>query len=189
MDEAKARLVERLIKDCGERAFHFAWRLSGDSESAKELVQEAYRRVLAKWERYDSRQPLENWFFSVLRHICIDAAKRVDRTRTVSLEHPAPGTAEFEGLPLAERIADRTEPIETQLERRESGEVVHRALKALSYDHRVVLVLCDMEGMGYDDIAEVLGCAVGTVRSRVSRARVAMRRALRDRVDEAGVTR
>lgn len=172
-----ARRLARLVREYGERAFRCAWRLTGNAEEARDLVQEAYRRVLDRWDRYDSSLPLENWFFTILRHLFLDAARRRGRRREVSLEALLDGE-EDGSFRVGDRISDSEEGLLRALERRETQVSVRRALDMLRHEHRAVLVLCDMEGMRYEDIARVLGCPVGTVRSRISRARTALKRSL-----------
>ncbi len=169
---------EDFVREYGDRAYRCAYRLCGDTEEAKDLVQEAFTRVLGRWDRYDSSQPLDAWFFTILRHVFIDDRRRCGRTRVVSLETRSAAADPEEGATLLQTLADGEEAVLERIEREDSAAAVREALKALSREHREVLTLCDMEGCSYEEIAQVLGVAVGTVRSRVSRARDALRRRL-----------
>lgn len=164
--------MERLVEDYGERAFQFAYRLTGNADDAKELVQEAFYKVLRNWEGYDRSQPLENWFFTILRHLFLDGLKRFERANVLSLDSPA----EEPGEEFADRIEDRADLLLEALEREESGRTVRLAVAGLSRQHRAVLMLADLDGLSYEEIAKVIRCPVGTVRSRVSRAREALKR-------------
>ncbi len=170
MDTSSA--LERLVRDYGERAFQFAYRLTGNIDQAKEVVQETYYRVLKNWDKYDSSQPLENWFFSILRHVFLDCVRSCEHSRFLSLDA---ATEESEESALDALADDRDERILDALERQESAQAVKRALGRLTVEHRAVLTLCDLESMPYDQIAAVIGCPIGTVRSRVNRARSALR--------------
>ena len=64
--------LERFIREYAERAFQFAFRLCGNAEQAKELTQEAFFRLIRKWDQYDPSQPLEGWFLTVLRNVYYD---------------------------------------------------------------------------------------------------------------------
>lgn len=161
----------------GERAFQFAYRLSGNIEEAKDLVQEAFRRLLDRWERYDPSQPLDAWFFTILRHLFLDGRKRYERRHAVSLDRPPAGRDE-DASSYSDVLADREEAVLDRLQREEAAAEVRRALDGLSFEHRAVLVLCDMEQMSYEEIARTLAVPLGTVRSRVNRARAALRRRL-----------
>lgn len=173
----RARDVERLVRDYGERAFRFAYRLTSNVEDARDLVQEAYRRVLRSWETYDARQPLENWFFSILRHVFLDGAKRYERYHHVSLHARLPGDDGDEAA-LEHTLADRHEALLDRLEREEDIVRLREALNRLDYEFRSALVMCDMEAMSYEEISRVVDAPIGTVRSRISRARAALRRRL-----------
>ena len=174
--------IERLVKDYGERAFQFAFRLTGNADDARELVQESYYRVLRNWERYDTSQPLENWFFSILRHVFLDGLRKFDKQGNVaSLDAPVEDARDKS---YDEVLEDRADRVLEALERQESVRAVRDAMERLTAEHRGVLTLADLEGLSYEEISQVLDCPVGTVRSRVSRARLALKRVL---LEEAGI--
>ncbi len=171
---------ESLVGEYGERAFQFAYRLTNNVEDARELVQEAFCRAFSRWESYDRALPIQNWFFAILRHVFLDGLKRFDASNLLSLDEPEEESKED----YAEILEDRSDRLLETLEREESGRKVREALLRLSREHRAVLMLADVEGMSYEDIAKVLHCPVGTVRSRVSRARNALKKRL---VREVGI--
>ena len=167
-------LFEDFVRDYGERAFHFAYRLCGSADEAKDLVQDAYCRVLSNWEDYDRSRPLNSWFFTILKRLFLDARRHRDACPTVSLDEKTEGADE--PLTYADLLPGEEEPLLERLEREESGDLARRAFDRLSVEQRAVLTLCDVEGLGYEAISEVLGIPLGTVRSRVSRARRDLRR-------------
>lgn len=174
---------EAFVSEYGERAFQFAYRLSGNVEEAKDLVQEAFFRVLRSWQSYDGSRSLDAWFFTILRNVFLDGRKRYERRHGVSLDAPA-GGRDGECSRLAELLPDEEEAVLDRLQRAETARFVREALEELPYDHRTVLTLCDMEGLSYEEISNVLDVPVGTVRSRISRARDSLARRLADRVRE-----
>ena len=76
-------VFEGFVREYGERAFQFAYRLTGNVEDAKDLVQDAFHRALRSWDRYDPSRPLDAWFFTILRHLYFDSRKRAGRRKTV----------------------------------------------------------------------------------------------------------
>ena len=169
-------MIERFVEQYSEKGFQFAYHLCGNAEEAKELVQEAFTRLIAKWESYDSSQPLENWFLSILRNAYFDGLRRYERRSCVSLDGVAPDAG---GKSFADVLADAGEqPLLERLERREAAATVQRALASLTAEHRAILTLGDMEGLSYEQLAEVLDCPLGTIRSRLYRARAAFKKAL-----------
>ena len=170
------RRFEEFVRAYGNKAYQFAYRLCGNPEEAKEMAQEAFRRLLAHLDEHDPSKPFDAWFFRILRNVVIDEARRHERRKTVSLDAPVKGPYGEESY--ADLLVDTEEALLETLERKDSGAAVRRALDLLSAEHRSVLALCDMEGRSYEEAAEVLGVPLGTVRSRVSRARLAFRAVL-----------
>lgn len=178
--------LERFIKDYSERAYRFAWRLCGNQEEAKEVVQEAFLRAIKAWGRYDPSKPLESWFLTILRHVYLDGVRSYERRNGVSLD--APLSNGEEGLTFADALPDaREEAILSRLERKEASREVQAVLESLCAEHRVVLSLCDMQGLSYEEIGKVLNAPLGTVRSRINRARAAFKRKMIEQFREVRI--
>lgn len=166
-------MLEKFINDYADRAYQFAFKLCGNQEEAKELVQEAFVKVMKNWEHFDQSQPLENWFFTVLRNLYVDGLKSHERKNRVSLDMPI---GSEETLTLADALPDKSEEaLLDRVERQEARSQVRRAVETLLPEFRAILTLADFQGMRYEEIAKVLGCAPGTVKSRISRARAALK--------------
>jgi len=175
--EQDPAMLDGFVREYGDRAYQFAYRLCGNAEEAKELVQEAFYRLLRGWGHYDPSQALDGWFFTIMRNIFCDHRKRFESRNVVSLDEKPAGSDGDQSY--ADILPAEEERITDQLERKESVEWVRGALETLTLEHREILALCDMEGLSYEEISRVIDAPVGTVRSRVSRAREALRRALR----------
>jgi RNA polymerase sigma-70 factor (ECF subfamily) len=174
-------MIERFIECYAQRAFEFAYHLCANSEEAKELVQEAFFRALKRWRQYDPAQSLENWFLTILRHLYYDGLKRYERRHSVSLDAPWGD----DDSSLADRVCDRDEEaLLERLERREAEEEVREVLASLGVEYRAILTLSDMQALSYEQISTILDCPLGTVRSRLSRARAAFRKAMLQRTEE-----
>ncbi|MBI4347152.1 MAG: sigma-70 family RNA polymerase sigma factor [Elusimicrobia bacterium] len=170
---------ERLVGEYGEKAFQFAYGLTGSADEARELVQAAFCRAFEHWDSYDRSQPVRNWLYTILRHLFLDRVRRAEREGVVlSLDEPGP---EEDGE-LADVLEDRSDRVLEALEREESGSRVRDAFRSLARGHREVLTLADLDGLSYEDIAKVIRCPIGTVRSRVNRARGALKRRLLEEV-------
>ena len=173
--------LERFVDEFGDHAYNFAFSLCGDQEDAKELVQKAFVKIFDKAASYDASQPLESWYMTVLKNVFLDWKRSWDRKHKVSLDEQT----DYEGLTVADTVADaREEALLERLERMEDVDNVRRALSGLPKEARAVLTMIDVNGMGYEEASRALGWPLGTVRSRVSRARAA----LRTRLLEMGVT-
>ena len=169
--------MKAFLRDCGERAFRFAFSMTGNIDEAKDLVQEAFRKALLGWDRLDPTRPVDDWFFSVLRRLSIDAVRRFERRRFISLDSPSNPGDEHSPM-VSDRLAADEEGLLERLEREESENWIRSALEALHPDFRAPLLLCDVERMSYAEISKALSCPVGTVRSRISRARRFVRRSV-----------
>ncbi len=150
--------------------YRFARRLSGDEVEAEDLVQETFTRALGAADRFEPGTDLRAWLFRILRNLNLDARRRERRHPTVA---PAP-LEELEAGNGADLFGD------AELERLRGvvARDLERALAALPEDWRA-LVLLRLEGLGDQELAEVMGCPAGTVKSRLSRARAALRQRLR----------
>lgn len=170
----RRQTFEDFVRQYRKRAFQFAYRLCGRKDEAGDLVQEAFRRVLSEWRRYDPSRPLSAWYFTILRHLFLDSRKRHRVRKAIPHDwHVANGGAS--GVDYAEPLLQREDSVLGQLEREETALLVRRTIRRLNYEHRAVLTLCGLQGLKYKEAAETLDVPIGTVRSRVSRARTAFR--------------
>jgi len=160
-----------LVRRYQDRLFHTIYRMVSNAEDARDVVQEAF---LSAYQSLDSFKG-DSLFFTWLYRIAVNTAISMKRKQRVVLSIDAAR----DGEPLVEA----TDPSEENrpghaLEQAEQEERVHRALSRLSPEHRAVLVMKDMEGQKYEDMADVLGVPIGTIRSRLHRARLELREIL-----------
>ena len=165
---ARNEILEKFIQDYGQRAFRFAYKLSGNVEDAQELVQEASYRVILAWASYDKSKSLQDWFFTILRNAFIDSQRRLRQRKWVALDAPVDG---IHGVSYGDILSDGDSNPARRIEDAEVVRTVRRGFGRLSSEYQAVLHLCDVSGMKYEDIAQSLNIPVGTVRSRISRAR------------------
>jgi RNA polymerase sigma factor (sigma-70 family) len=154
---------EEIARDHGRFLYNVAYRLAGSDADAKDLVQEALLRVRRGLETYIPGA-LEAWLARIVTNVFLDEVRRRRRRPTVAFpEHadtvlPASAAADEAGEALSEEV--------------------QHALAALPEEFRTAVVLCDVVGLSYDEIASVQGIPVGTVRSRIHRGRRLLRAAL-----------
>ncbi len=173
-EEAFARLValhEGMV-------FNLAARLLGDDEEARDVAQNVFLHVYRKLGQFEGRSSLRTWIYRITVNQCHNR-RRWWQSRRKEKEEPLDDVA---AGPNAIRLADgrpESSPF-AQTHRRERARRVQEALLQLSFDHRAVLVLREIEGQSCEAIADALGIAAGTVKSRLSRAREALRKRLAD---------
>jgi RNA polymerase sigma-70 factor (ECF subfamily) len=144
------------------------WRLCaalGDRQSADDLTQETYLRAFGSLHRFEGRSSLRTWLLSIARRVCADAVRSRRRRRLTLVREDA----ELEALGTAS-AADRVG----------EGAAVADLLARLDPDRREAFVLTQLLGLPYAEAAQVAGCPVGTIRSRVARARADLVEALGD---------
>jgi len=158
-----------------DRLYNLGRRLTGNDADAEELVQETYARALAGARTFTGGN-LKAWLFKILRNTFVDLRRR---SRTA----PAPASGPRADADAQSASGADTELLRDDLElerlRRLVGEEIEAALAGLSEEARTI-VLLDVEGFSETEVADVLGCPVGTVKSRLSRARVLLRQKLKD---------
>jgi len=154
----------------------FAVSLCGNVAEADELVQEGCYRAMRAGATFDDTRPMRAWVKALIRNAFIDRRRRLDWL-TLSLDAVVVGE-NGEPARLSEVMADKAPAIEEELARREEAAAVRRELATLAADHRMVIRLCDMAGLSYEEAARRLGLPLGTLKSRLVRARRALRRAL-----------
>jgi RNA polymerase sigma-70 factor (ECF subfamily) len=158
--------------------FNLAARLLGDREEARDVAQEVFLQVYRTLGRFEGRSSLKTWIYRIAVNQCHNRRRfwhRRRRDREQALD---------EGLQAA-AAAGSPGPY-AELLRRERARRVQAALLQLSFEHRSVLVLREVEGLTCEEVSSALGVPEGTVKSRLSRAREAMRTRLRGLVEEGG---
>lgn len=170
--DCSKELFESLLERSYKQAFNLAFRLTGSHAEAEDLVQETYIRAYRFFYRYDQSLPFTNWLYRIMSNAHIDAMRRRGRLKTMSLEQPTSnGTATLE-------VADAQATPDRMMLDEMMGENVQNALMTMTPDFRTAVLLADVEGMAYEEIAEVMKTSVGTVRSRIHRGRKQLRRML-----------
>ena len=165
---------DRLVDETYSMAYATAYRLVGDPDAACDATQDAYVRAYASLRTFRGNSTFSTWLYRIVVNVSLDLLRRRART-------PEPLTAVFdEDEPREIEIVDHSADPQRDVERRERQALVLKALQRMSEDHRTVLVLFDLNGLAYEQIAEVLQVPLGTVKSRLNRARLALRDAIRE---------
>ena len=167
-----------------DRLYNAVLRLVGDRDEALELTQEAFTRGLVKIDSFRGDASPYTWLFRIAVNLAISQLRKNGRGRVFSLDRPSPngsgrhhgGDSEDQAAGLVDRVArDGGETPPQRAETRERADVVLAALGRLDAEYRAVLVMRDIEGFDYQQMADVLGLPLGTLKSRLFRARMALR--------------
>ncbi len=164
--QAFRHLVERYE----DRIYGLACSILGDREVAKDAAQEAFIRVYRALGKFEGRSTFYTYLYRITTNVCLTFAQREQRR---------PDSVSIEGMQEASDMAlDRflgTDKPENDIERIGLREEIQKVLEHLSPDHRAVVILKDIEDLSQEEIADVLDVSVGTVKSRLSRARARLR--------------
>ena len=167
---------EDIVRAHSARVYRLAYRLTGNSYDAEDLTQEVFFRVFRSLSSY-TPGTFEGWLHRITTNLFLDGARRRQRIRFEGL-----GAEVEQRLPGSEQT-----PAQAFDDRHFDGDV-QAALKSLPPDYRAAVVLCDIEGFSYEEIAATLGVKIGTVRSRIHRGRAQLRAALAHREPTHGRT-
>jgi RNA polymerase sigma-70 factor (ECF subfamily) len=167
---------EQLAMPHFERLYNFACWLTQDRQEAEDLVQETYFKALRGFSSFQQGTNFRAWIYKILRNTFLTSRAGLKATSTMPLDPEG----EEEVLPTTE------ETPESVLLQRSDWQRVQQAMDQLPIAYREVLLLCDLEEMSYQEISATLGIPIGTVMSRLSRARKMLRADLRPRLQEGG---
>lgn len=174
---------DTLVRRHQDRVYNQAWRLLGDHDEASDLVQEVFIRVYRKIHLYRGDAAFSTWLYRVTHNLAKNRWKqreRQGRSRTISLDQPH--TDADDDRPL-DRPDEAPSP-RAQAEGREMLALLEEQLQGLGFEHRQILLLRFVENLSYEEIAEVLDTNLGTVKSRICRARQELRRRMAPYIEE-----
>lgn len=163
-----------LVLEYQELIFNQAYRVMGESNAADDATQDAFIAAFRKLNTYRGGS-FRAWLLRIVTNICYDELRRRKRHPTTQLD-PVDDAGEEIESPYW--IADSNESPEETAERAELGHAIQRCIDDLPPDFRVVVTLVDIQGLDYTEVAEVVGKPLGTVKSRLARARTRLRQCL-----------
>jgi RNA polymerase sigma-70 factor (ECF subfamily) len=166
----------RLAAQYKDKIYNYVARLCGDAPEAEDLTQEVFIRAFVAMRRFRGTATFQTWLYKIATNMALDALRRRRRAGPPAVSLDAP--IETDESSLQRELADTSgDPHETAAARELQHEV-QQGISALSEKLRVVIVLFDIQGLSYEEIAEVLGVPLGTVKSRLFNARMALRQRL-----------
>jgi RNA polymerase sigma-70 factor (ECF subfamily) len=165
---------EKLVKANRDALYRIAYRLTGNRDDAEDLLLEALTEAWESFNHFQKGTEFVRWVATIMTHTFLDWQRKNSHYEFVSLDEPS----EEDEEPL--ELPDETDDPEELALRREFWRAAKRALDELPPEFRTVVVLVDMEGLSYEEAAKILNCPIGTVRSRLHRARTILREKLKD---------
>jgi len=165
---------DEIVERHSERVYRLAYRLTGNRPDAEDLTQEVFVRVFRSLDGYVPGT-FEGWLHRITTNLFLDQARRKQRIRFDALSDER-----------AQRLTSAAPTPDAAYTDQRFDDDIERALATLPPDFRAAVVLCDVEGLSYEEIAEILDAKLGTVRSRIHRGRAMLRNALAHRAPRSG---
>ncbi|MCD9199002.1 RNA polymerase sigma factor SigE [Aeromicrobium wangtongii] len=168
---------EGIVAEHSARVYRLAYRLSGNRQDAEDLTQDVFIRVFRSLDSYEPGN-FPGWLHRITTNLFLDRVRRKSRLRMDGF-----------GDGAEDRLLSHEVLPESAVHDANFDPDIEKALASLSDEFRVAVVLCDIEGLSYEEIADVLGIKLGTVRSRIHRGRTQLRETLAHRAPSKGRTR
>ena len=168
---------DRLVLHHQDRVFTTCYRILGNYEDADETAQETFVKAFRSLKRFRMESAFSTWLFRIAVNTCKNRLKSAEfrnRKRRVST-HPSENPG---GEVPGKELRDQNPGPDDLLEKKQKARLVQRAVEALPHDQRAVIVLRDIQGFSYEEISNITGDPLGTVKSKISRARQRVRNRL-----------
>ncbi len=171
-----AAAFDEVVGRYKNKLYNYVYRMVGNSDDAEDLTQEVFVRMFTSLDTFRRQSSLHTWLFRIAGNLCIDHFRRGKKARAhaYSLDESYPGE-DGEG---GRELPDATFEPHRLLEQQEMGAQIQQALGQIPDKLRAVLILHDIEDLPYEEIAQIVGCPLGTVKSRLFHARRQLRQRL-----------
>jgi RNA polymerase sigma-70 factor (ECF subfamily) len=171
-----AQAFEELILSYHKKVLNLAYRMLGSVSDAEDAAQEIFIKVFRTLYSFNERSAFSTWLYKVATNVCLDILRKRKRQNggaMVSINRYNSQDDEYE-LPIED---DAPSPYE-EAQKKEAMRALNSALDLLSEEQRAVIVMRDINGLSYEEIADVMECSLGTIKSRINRSRLALRKLL-----------
>lgn len=174
--EGDCEAFDEIVAHYKDGIYNYIWRMISNRDDVEDLTQEVFVRAYSSIKKFRSEANLRTWLYKIASNLCIDKYRRsgLEKRLFTSMEKDSD---DGEVCTTADLPDDTYDP-QLLYERREIQQEVHKALAKLPEKLRAAILLCDLEGLSYEEIAEALNCPMGTVKSRIFKARVQLRKLL-----------
>jgi RNA polymerase sigma-70 factor, ECF subfamily len=177
--------MEGLVLKYQDRIYNTILRICANPDDAAELTQDTFVKIIEKIGEFENRSSFYTWAFAIAVNLTISHCRRKGKIKFGSMDETGEETQDNARAAMKEFLQDEGEPDPAIVSQNaELCGLVKKLLNELSGEHRIVLVLRDIEGMDYSQIAHTLNISLGTVKSRISRARSNLRELLESQLNE-----
>ncbi len=164
---------EELVVMYQKQIYNLGYRMMGSEEDACDMTQEAFLKAFKSIRKFNNKSNFGTWIYRIAVNVCIDELRKRKKVKLYPVAHN--DNPQDSGCKL---IMDTGDLPEEQVERQETRKQVQQAINRLGEEHRSIIILRDIQGRSYQEIADILGLNIGTVKSRINRARQSLKEEL-----------
>jgi len=176
--EGRAESFEILVERYQKQVYNIAYRYTGNRDDAYDLSQEAFLKAYRGIKNFRQDSSFKTWIYHITSNVCRDFLRKENKVYKVSIDEPV----QSEHGDMEKQLADGSRGPDEAYESKELSEFIQSIVNDLQQEYKEVIILREMQQLSYEEIAKVLDCSIGTVKSRLNRAR----KILKDRIIVAG---
>ncbi len=169
--EGDMRSFEELIYQYEKKVYNVALRVFKNPEDAKDISQDVFIKIYKNLNKFDNKSSFSTWLYRITTNTCIDELRKRKGRETISIDNDI---EDDEGSFKREFADNEPTPEEKVISKEGESEII-KSMNTLSDEHRTIIVMRDIEGLSYTEISEAIGISIGTVKSRISRARLQLK--------------
>lgn len=162
---------ELLIEQYQKKVFNIAFRMMGNQEDASDIAQEVFIRVYKSIKNFKEESSLSTWIYRIATNVCLDELRKRKKNNIISIN----STLQLDDSELTLELEDPGDRPDELLQKKELCREIQEAIECLNEEHKAVIVLRDINGLSYEEISKILQCSLGTVKSRINRARSSLK--------------
>jgi RNA polymerase sigma-70 factor (ECF subfamily) len=172
--EGDIEAFEYLVTKYQKKVFNIALRLLGNYDDASELTQEAFIKIYKSIKNFKEESLLSTWIYRIATNVCLDELRKRKKRWVLSLDEEI----QSEDGGIHRQVEDDSPTPDVIAEINDTKNTINKAIRKLQEEHRIVLILRDLQGFSYEEIAKIINRPEGTVKSRINRARSELRELL-----------
>ncbi|NMB95342.1 MAG: sigma-70 family RNA polymerase sigma factor [Clostridiaceae bacterium] len=168
---------EKLIETYQKKVFNIAFGMLNNYDDANDVAQEVFIRIYKSIKNFKGESSFSTWLYRITTNACLDELRKRKNKNVVSIDEDIL----FEEGEVTRQIVDDSPTPDIIAEQKELREIVNDAIAQLSEEHRTVIMLRELQGFSYEEISNIINCPQGTVKSRINRARSALKNILKSK--------
>lgn len=166
---------EELISTHQQKVYNIALRMLVNEQDAFDASQEVFIKVYRNLDKFQENSSFSTWLYRITTNTCLDMLrKNKEKKNEISMDSPM----EFEDREASFQLEDKKADVEEEILKRERRQALYAALEQLNEEHKKMIVLRELQGMSYQEIADITGTNIGTVKSKINRARISLKNSL-----------